>query len=111
MAKNVTGLRFCDFVDDEALARVTGAGGLYSRLPSSAYTEGEFLALEHRRWLARTWLYVGRGHEIPNPGDVMPVPGHPFFLVRNKKGEVVAAELPGGTRNLEVLEFSFHDED
>ena len=67
-----------------------GEGGLYSRLPSAAYTDGDFLALEYRRWLARTWLYVGRGHEIPNPGDVMPVPGHPFILVRNKKGEVRA---------------------
>ena len=41
--------------------------------------DGGFLALEYQRWLSRTWLYVGRGHEIPAPGDVMPVPGHPYF--------------------------------
>jgi transcription elongation factor GreA len=32
-------------------------------------------------------------------------------LIGHKKGEVVAAELPGGTRNLEVLEFSFYEAD
>ena len=93
MGMKVTTERFGDFarfVDGEALARVRGEGGLHSRLPSVAYIDGDFLALECRRWLARTWIYVGRGHEIPDPGDVMPVPGHPFFLVRNKKGEVRA---------------------
>ena len=32
-------------------------------------------------------------------------------LIGHKKGEVIAAELPGGTRNLEVLEFSFYEDD
>lgn len=32
-------------------------------------------------------------------------------LIGHKKGEVIAAELPGGTRNLEVLEFSFREDD
>ena len=90
MATTACDGRFSHFVDGEALARVRGEDGLHSRLPSSAYTDGGFLALEYRRWLARTWLFVGRGHEIPEAGDVMPVPGHPFILVRNKTGEVRA---------------------
>ncbi len=83
-------LSFADFVDAKARSRVMGEGGLCSRLPSMAYTDREFLRLEYRRWLAGTWLFAGRCHEIPNPGDARPVPGHPFFLVRDKKGEVRA---------------------
>jgi len=126
MGKNFMGMKvtaegcgdFARFVDGGALARVRGEGGLYNRLPSAAYTEGDFLALEYRRWLARTWLYVGRGHEIANPGDVMPVPGHPFFLVRNKKGEVRAfqnacrhrghALVDGPCRGLRLFTCPYH---
>jgi choline monooxygenase len=90
MAITTRQVNFSDFVDNEAFSRVMGVDGLHSRLPASAYSDENFLALEYKRWLAGTWLYVGRGHEIPAPGDVMPLPGHPFFLVRNKKGEVRA---------------------
>ena len=47
------GSTFSDFVGAEAMARVTGRDGLYSRLPSAGYTDKEFLRLEYRRWLAR----------------------------------------------------------
>ena len=80
------GVTFSDFVSAEAKARVLGEGGLHSRLPSVAYADKDFLRLEYDRWLAKTWLFVGRGHEIPRPGDAVLVPGHPFILVRNKKG-------------------------
>ena len=53
MGKQMNGSGFGDFVGVEALARVKGEGGLYSRLPSVAYTDDDFLALEYRRWLAR----------------------------------------------------------
>jgi choline monooxygenase len=124
MAMTVEGARFgdfadfADFVDGEALARVRGENGLFSRLPSAAYTDSGFLALEYQRWLARTWLYVGRGHEIPNPGDVVPVPGHPFILVRNKTGEVRAfqnacrhrghALVDGPCRGLRLFTCPYH---
>ena len=118
MGKQLHNASFGDFVGGVALARVRGENGLHSRLPSAAYTDGEFLALEYRRWLATTWLYVGRGHEIPNSGDVMPVPGHPFFLVRNKKGEVRAfqnacrhrghALVDGPCRGLRLFTCPYH---
>ena len=79
-----------DFVSGEALARVAGADGVASRLPRAAYTDKDFQALEYRRWLDRTWLFVARAHDIPNPGDVSPVLGHPFFLVRGEDGEIRA---------------------
>jgi len=118
MARTAGDGRFSEFVDGEALARVRGEGGLHSRLPSAAYTDSGFLALEYQRWLARTWLYVGRGHEIPEPGDVMPVPGHPVFLVRNKMGEVRAfqnacrhrghALVDGPCRGLRLFTCPYH---
>ncbi len=118
MVMTAEGGRFSAFVDDVALARVRGEGGLASRLPSAAYTDAGFLVLEYRRWLARTWLYVGRGHEIPNAGDVMPVPGQPFFLVRNKTGEVRAfqnacrhrghALVDGPCRGLRLFTCPYH---
>lgn len=79
-----------DFVDSEALARVSGVNGLSSRLPTVAYKNDEFLALEYQRWLSRTWMFVGRAHELPHPGDVAPIPGHPYFLVRNGEGAINA---------------------
>ena len=79
-----------DFVGPEALARVNGENGIASRLPTVAYTDPGFLALEYRRWLRRTWLLVGRGQDMPNPGDVAPVLGHPYFLARNGGGEIGA---------------------
>ena len=77
-----------DFVAPEALARAKGENGLSSRLPTVAYRDGDFLALERRRWLRRTWLFVGRGQALPHPGDVAPVPGHPYFLMRNGDGDI-----------------------
>ena len=79
-----------DFLSPEQLARVLGRDGLCSRLPRAAYLERDFLALEYRAWLARTWLVVARVHEIPQPGDLLPVPGHPFFLAHGKDGQIRA---------------------
>ena len=79
-----------DFIDAEALARARGDNGLASRLPTVAYKDRDFLALEYSRWLRRTWMFVGRGQEMANPGDVAPIPGHPYFLMRNGEGVINA---------------------
>ncbi len=81
---------FRDLVSAEATARVLGESGLHSRLPTVAYTDKDFLRLEYRRWLGRTWLFVARGQQLPEPGDAIPVPGHPFILVRGRDGRVRA---------------------
>ena len=65
---------FRDLVSAEATARVLGESGLHSRLPTVAYTDKDFLRLEYRRWLAKTWLFVARGQQLPEPGDAIPVP-------------------------------------
>ncbi|MEM7223135.1 MAG: aromatic ring-hydroxylating dioxygenase subunit alpha [Pseudomonadota bacterium] len=79
-----------DFLSRAQLDRVLGRDGLPCRLPRAAYLERDFLALEYRAWLARSWLVVARVHEIRNPGDLLPVPGHPFFLAHGRDGEIRA---------------------
>ncbi len=73
-----------DFLGSEEIDRVAGRDGLSRRLPRKVYSDPDFLALEYRGWLDRTWLVVGRAHEMPNTGDTALVPGHPIFLVRGK---------------------------
>ena len=79
-----------DFISPAQRDRVLGRCGLSHRLPRHVYSDPGFLRLEYEGWLSRTWLMVGRAHEIPEPGDAAPVPGHPIFLIRDVDGEIRA---------------------
>jgi len=79
-----------DFLSEQEQARVLGKLGLARRLPRKVYSDHDFLELEYTKWLDRTWLMVGRVHEIPNPGDAMPIPGHPIFLIRDSQQTIRA---------------------
>ncbi|MBT7646702.1 MAG: aromatic ring-hydroxylating dioxygenase subunit alpha [Rhodospirillaceae bacterium] len=59
-------------------------------LPAFAYTCEDFAREEQAHLFARTWTCAGYGHEVPNPGDVMPrvVAGVPIVFTRTKSGEV-----------------------
>ena len=70
--------------------RLAPASGFARGLPRAAYLSPEVLALEQDRWLARTWLLVGLVQEIPNPGDMAPVPYLRIFLVRDEDGSIRA---------------------
>tara|TARA_B100000929_G_scaffold89474_1_gene70040 strand:- start:4387 stop:5502 length:1116 start_codon:yes stop_codon:yes gene_type:complete len=61
-------------------------------LPSVAYTDEKFLALESDTVFAKNWAFVGFVHELVKPGDVLPIElaGKPLLLVKNIKGEIVA---------------------
>ncbi len=61
-------------------------------LPGAAYTSEEFYQLEQERLFPRTWMGVAFAHEIPDPGDAIPVTvaGLPVILLRDKKGEIRA---------------------
>ncbi len=71
-----------DLVGEDALTRVTMPNDTLHRLPGLVFRDRSFLELEMKGWLARSWLFVGRGADLPEPGDGVPVPGHPFFLIR-----------------------------
>ncbi len=61
-------------------------------LPGAAYTSEEFYQLEQERLFPRTWMGVAFAHEIPDPGDAIPVTvaGLPVILLCDKKGEIRA---------------------
>ena len=81
---------FSSSITAEQLAAVTAPGEFGRRLPGVVFRDPEFLALEYERWLARTWLFVGRQADLPDPGDARTVPGLPMFLVRDGDGEIRA---------------------
>lgn len=75
-----------DFVSRHSIEKVTNPNGTLHRLPGVVFKDSGFLALEYRAWFAKTWLFVGRGADLPNPGDCTTVPGLPIFMVRDKAG-------------------------
>jgi len=79
-----------DFITPSQRDKVVGLSGLASRLPRHVYSDPDFLRLEYTGWLSRTWMMIGRAHEIPAAGDAMPVPGQPIFLIRDDNGEIRA---------------------
>ena len=83
-------MRLTDLVSAEALEAVQGSGSFARRLPGVAFRSTEFLRLEYDNWLSRTWLFVGRGADMPNVGDARPAPGLPLFLVRDGDSSVRA---------------------
>lgn len=74
-----------DFLSEFQIDKLLGKNGAFhGRLPTSAYRCEDYLQMEHETWLDRTWMMAGRAHDIPEPGDMVPVHGQPFFLVRGK---------------------------
>lgn len=81
-----------DFVSREAVAALERPIREAKGLPALVYTSPEFFALEARALLPRQWLAVAYAHEIPEPGDAVPLTplGLPVMLVRGKDGRVRA---------------------
>jgi choline monooxygenase len=61
-------------------------------LGPAAYTDPDFLALEQELVFRRNWISVAFGHDIPEPGDAMPIDaaGVPLILARDRDGAVRA---------------------
>ena len=59
-------------------------------LPNRAYTDPEFFRTERDHVLAKTWVGIAFGSELPSPGYAKPVNfmGLPLLLIRDKAGEV-----------------------
>lgn len=64
------------------------AGGL----PSIAYTDPAWLALEQDRLFAASWSFAGCVHDLAQPGDVLPVvvAGSPVVLIHGEDGVIRA---------------------
>lgn len=59
-------------------------------LPSAAYTNEAYHRLEMERVLGRSWTGVAFAHQVPNPGDAIPVTaaGLPAIVLRDRTGEI-----------------------
>ena len=79
-------------VDLDGLRYFSDGGAPAHGLPSHAYTDQAFHALEKERLFPRAWMFVGFVHELAKPGDVVPVgvAGRPIVLVSGKNGEIRA---------------------
>ena len=76
----------------EAVAAVRRPIAEARALPPAAYTDAEFFALERKRVFHRHWTSIAFAHEIPEPGDAMPVEGAgvPLILARGRDRKVRA---------------------
>jgi phenylpropionate dioxygenase-like ring-hydroxylating dioxygenase large terminal subunit len=79
-----------NLIGEDLNERLAPSAGLARGLPRAAYLSPEVLDLEQARWLSPSWLFVGLGHEIPNPGDLAPVPNLRIFLARGEDGRICA---------------------
>lgn len=61
-------------------------------LPAGAYTSAEFFNAEMAHVHRRSWFFVGRTEEVPNPGDyrALDTVAGPVLLVRDLAGELRA---------------------
>jgi choline monooxygenase len=59
-------------------------------LSGAAYTSEAYHRLEMARVLGRSWTGVGFAHQVPNPGDAIPVTAAelPAILLRDRAGEI-----------------------
>ena len=59
-------------------------------LPNACYTDPSHFALETRQLFDRTWVCIGFGKDIPEPGDALPIDhlGTPLLALRGKDGRV-----------------------
>ncbi|RJF87133.1 aromatic ring-hydroxylating dioxygenase subunit alpha [Oleomonas cavernae] len=79
-------------------------------LPADAYTGPAFAAVERDRVLARSWLAVAVGADLPQPGDALPVDavGQPIVLVRGRDGTIRAFHNVCMHRGLKLVEAACH---
>ena len=59
-------------------------------LPGAAYTSEAYHRLEMERVLGRSWTGVAFAHQVPNPGDAIPVvaAGLPAIVLRDRAGAI-----------------------
>jgi phenylpropionate dioxygenase-like ring-hydroxylating dioxygenase large terminal subunit len=59
-------------------------------LPGAAYTSENYHRLEMERVLGRSWTGVAFAHQVPNPGDAIPViaAGLPAIVLRDRDGAI-----------------------
>jgi len=74
------------FPTSSALSAVLGPTAEACGLPNDVYTSSDYFDRERESLFAATWVCVGRGTDVPEPGDLCPVTlmGLPLVLVRDR---------------------------
>jgi choline monooxygenase len=88
MPSNVT----AEILSNERIARLDLPIGEARGLPPKAYTSSDFFNLENDRLFRGGWMSVAFSHDIPNPGDAIPlsVAGVELLVVRDEEQNVRA---------------------
>lgn len=75
-------------------------------LPPWCYTSQEFYEREVERMFRKTWNFLGRADEIPNPGDYMTFElcGEPLIVLRDRDGSIRAYANTCRHRGAKMLE-------
>ena len=75
-------------------------------LPALAYTNADYWNLENEKLFNNTWVFSGFAHDIPNPGDALPltVNRQPVFLIRNKDRQIKAFHNACRHRGLKLVD-------
>ncbi len=84
--------RVAQLLGENALAALRRPVAEARALPPVAYISDAFFALERELLFRRHWISVAFAHEIPTPGDAIPIEaaGLPILLVRDRAGEIRA---------------------
>ncbi len=79
-------------------------------MPSGAYTDPAFTALEIRKLFAADWICVGRADEIPEPGDYLThrLVETPVLVMRQADGSIKALVNVCRHRSAELLSGAGH---
>ena len=75
----------------EAIERLNRPIESASALGSAAYVSPEYFRLEQEKLFGRNWTGVAFAHQVPNPGDAIPVSvagGVPAIVARGRDNEV-----------------------
>ena len=83
-----TPLQLYDFVDSDDIEALNRTTAQALGLPGIAYASPEFFELERRELFPKTWVAAAMAHQLPDPGDVLPVnvAGWPLVFVRGRDG-------------------------
>lgn len=81
-----------DIADQKLIDSFKNGGPIAHGLPAFAYMDPGFYNLEQEKLFPNSWMCVAYAHDMPRPGDAMPVDvaGRPIVLVRNEAGEINA---------------------
>src|SRR6266851_7202120 len=84
--------RVADLLGRDAIAALQRPLEAARALPPAAYVDADFFALERKLVFHRNWIGIAFGHDIPAPGDAMPVDaaGVPLIVLRDRDGEIRA---------------------